>query len=101
MTIQIADRTFQLRRPTLLGAILIKSRALLVHSDPESQREDVLRLLSLVADPRAMAEDLQRTERGWLRKAEPHLRFDDPASLAPNEIQRARQALRLLTRSPE
>lgn len=99
VTIQIGDRTFQLRRPTLLGAILIKSRSLLVHFDPESQREDLLRLLSLVEDPRAMADEVKRTERAWLRKAEPNLRFDDPASLATEEIQRARQAIRLLSRS--
>ncbi len=101
VTVQIDERTFRLRRPTLLGAILIKSRALLVHDDPASQREDLLRLLWLVEDPRAMAEEIKQTERAWLRTAEPHLRFDDPASLAPEEIQRSRQAIRLLSRSAE
>lgn len=101
VTVQIDDRTFQLRRPTLLGAILLKSRSLLVHGDPESQREDLLRLLALVEDPRAMADEVKRTERAWLRKAEPHLRLEDPASLAPEEMQRARQTIRLLSRSAE
>ena len=39
----------------------------MVHNDPEAQREDLLLLLSLVEDPRAMAGDLKRSERKWLR----------------------------------
>jgi hypothetical protein len=39
VTMRVADRSFELRRPTLLGAILIKARSLLVHADPASQRE--------------------------------------------------------------
>jgi hypothetical protein len=34
----------QVRRPTLLGAVLLKARALLVHSRPEDQREDLITL---------------------------------------------------------
>ena len=53
--VRVGERSFQLRRPTLLGAILIKARSLTVHVDPPSQREDLLRLLSLVDDPRGQA----------------------------------------------
>jgi hypothetical protein len=35
----------RVRRPTLLGAVLLKARALPVHSRPEDQREDIITLL--------------------------------------------------------
>lgn len=89
-------RSFPLRRPTLVGAVLIKARSLLVHRDPESQREDLLRLLSLVDDPRAMRHEISVSERRWLRNAEARLRWDDPASLSAADLRRARQTLRLL-----
>jgi hypothetical protein len=98
VAVRIGERTVTLRRPTLLGAVLIKARSLLVHDDPEAQREDLLRLLSLVDDPRAMAAQVSRTERRWLRRAESRLRLDDPANLPTAEMRRARQALRLLLR---
>ena len=96
VTVRIGDRLFELRRPTLLGAVLIKARSLLVHHDPEAQREDLLRLLSLVEDPRATAAEITRPERRWLRRAEPHLRFDDPSNLPAVAMRRARQTFRLL-----
>lgn len=34
VTVTVRGRSFELRRPTLLGAILIKARSLMVHSDP-------------------------------------------------------------------
>ena len=43
----IDGHQFELRRPTLLGAILIKARTLVKHRDPDAQREDLLLLLSL------------------------------------------------------
>jgi hypothetical protein len=44
VTVSVGGREFALRRPTLLGAIVIKARSLMKHSDTESQREDLLRL---------------------------------------------------------
>lgn len=81
MLVTAAGETFELRRPTLLGAILIKARSLMVHRDPESQREDLLRLLALVPDPRAIAPNLRKSERGWLRAAEERLAFGAPANV--------------------
>jgi hypothetical protein len=98
LTIRLDGRTFLLRRPTLLGAILIKARSLLVHRDPEAQREDLLLLLSLVDDPRAMAEQLKRSERGWLRNAVERLDLDRPANVGADRMRLARLALRLLLR---
>jgi hypothetical protein len=96
VTVRVGDHVFELRRPRLLGAVLIKARSLLVHQDPEAQREDLLQLLSLVEDPRVMADEISRSERRWLRRAEPHLRFDDPSNLPAVAMRRARQAFRLL-----
>ena len=92
----IAGREFVLRRPTLLGAILIKARSLIVHHDPDAQREDLLLLLSLVDDPRAMAGELRKSERGWLRKAETRLELDRPALIDADARRRARLTFRLL-----
>jgi len=80
--------------------VLIKARSLLVHHDPQAQREDLLRLLSLVEDPRATAADLRRAERRWLRRAETRLRLDEPSNLSAVDMRRARQAFRLLIREP-
>jgi hypothetical protein len=85
-----------LRRPTLLGAILIKARSLMRHGDPDAQREDLLRLLSLVDDPRTTAADLRKSERKWLRDIEGRLAFDEPAALDRRFVRRASQTYRLL-----
>jgi hypothetical protein len=99
VTVTVGRRSFALRRPTLLGAVLIKARSLLVHHDPDAQREDLLRLLSLVEDPRRMAGEMTSSERRWLRDAEPRLRLNESSSLSAGDVRRARQALRLLLRS--
>lgn len=73
------------RRPNLLGAILIKARVVLKHRDKfESDRQDLLRLLTYVSDPRVMARDgrLKASERKWLRKVEASLVWDAPALAA-------------------
>jgi hypothetical protein len=96
VTVAVGGREFDLRRPTLLGAILIKTRSLMKHADPEAQREDLLRLLALVEDPRAMAVDLRPTERRWLRDAESRLDFEAYTLLDARVVRRAEQAFRLL-----
>lgn len=91
------------RRPTLLGAILIKARAVAsVREKFEEHREDLIRLLTFVHDPRTLADEntLTKNEREWLRAIEPDLAFDDAALLEPfsdAQIQRARQAFALLS----
>jgi hypothetical protein len=91
------------RRPTLLGAILIKARALTaVRGKLAEHRQDLIRLLSFVHDPRALAEsdNLTKSERKWLTAVEEDLAFDDPFLLeqfSETEIQRASQAFTLLT----
>ncbi len=82
----------QVRRPTLLGALLLKARALPVHSRPEDQREDLITLLALVKDPDAMGRSLTQAERGWLRNIESALALDDPALPGRFSLARLRAA---------
>lgn len=98
--VRVSRHSFELKRPTVLGAILIKARSLMVHGDPDSQREDLLRLLSLVDDPRELAEELRDSERKWLRQSEARLDFQAPSLLSPDLHRRAELAYRLLARGP-
>lgn len=92
----------EIRRPSLLGAILIKARIVAKKRDKfASDRQDVIRLLSFVEDPRAMAESgaLTNKEKNWLRNIEKLLDFSDPAllNLFPGgEANIAEPAFRLL-----
>jgi len=70
----------------------------MVHSDPETQREDLLRLLALLDDPRQTASELRTTERRWLRTAEQRLNLDGPSTLDTVTVRRATLAYRLLIR---
>lgn len=98
VTVSVDGKEFELRRPTLLGAILIKARSIMGHADPESQREDLLRLLSLVEDPRAMAAELKTSERRWLRQAADRLDLNGRALLGDVAVRNARFAYRILVR---
>jgi hypothetical protein len=96
----IDGRHVPLRRPTLIGAILLKARSLAVHDRPEDQREDLITLLGLLDDPRSAAATLRKSEVAWLREIEPRLGLDDPeldARLDPTRLQIARAAYRRLT----
>jgi hypothetical protein len=66
--VDLDGRLGHLPRPNLLGAILIKSRAVEVSSSPDSQRRDLALLLSLVADPELLTGQLQGDEASWLRR---------------------------------
>ncbi len=91
-----------IRRPDLLGAILIKARVVAKKRKKfESDRQDLIRLLGFVEDPRALAIDggLKTTEKRWLRRVREPLGFDDPRllDLFPDELPgRAEQTLALL-----
>jgi hypothetical protein len=89
------------RRPNLLGAILIKARVVVKKRAMkyESDREDMIRLLSYIDDPRPLVADMSRKEPRWLHAAEAAIDFDDPgltAQFSAESLDRARQALRLL-----
>jgi hypothetical protein len=95
-----------LRRPSLLGAILIKARVVAKRRKEkfDSDRQDLIRLLTYVEDPRALAreEQLKASERKWLRNVSAALNFNDPSfrALFPgSRLERAEQAFRLLSAS--
>jgi hypothetical protein len=94
------DEPIGVRRPNLLGAILIKARVVVKKREKyESDRQDLIRLLSYVDDPRAFAGDMSRKEPGWLRDAQVAIDFGDPvlsAQFGEENLDRARQALGLL-----
>lgn len=64
-----------LPRPNLLGAILVKTRAIAVDDAQDSQRLDVAFLLTLVSDPQGSAKALTSAEKRWLRA---HPEMNDP-----------------------
>lgn len=88
------------RRPTLLGAILLKARSLRVHDRPDDQREDLVMLLGLMSDPRGAREDMTAKEARWLRDIDERLALEDAdleATYDTAHLRVARAAYRLLT----
>jgi hypothetical protein len=76
----------RVRRPTLLGALLLKARALPVHSRPEDQREDIITLLALVDDPDAMRGSLTQAERRPRLRQGPHFPGILPVTAAAHGV---------------
>jgi hypothetical protein len=72
------DRDGELPLPSLLGAILIKARAINIDDLPAAQRSDLALLLHMVEEPDELAGELSRRERRWLLD---HQYFGDPADL--------------------
>jgi hypothetical protein len=75
--------------PNLLGALLVKIRAIDVDDEPNAQRTDVAFLLSLVEDPEELLENVSASERGWIRG---HDYFSDPANAAYRGVANATDA---------
>jgi len=98
--IVVEDLAVTLWRPKLIAAILLKARALRVHSRPQDQRHDLITLLSLLDDPRAARAEITSKERGWLRSISGRLSIDDSAlreSFEATRLRAARAAYRVLT----
>ncbi len=66
--VRLGRRRGRLPRPDLLGAILLKCRAVDVDDAPENQRADLALLLSFVGEPEQLAGRLVGRERSWLRR---------------------------------
>jgi hypothetical protein len=97
--VRLSRRRGTLPRPDLLGAILIKTRAVDVDDVPESQRIDLALLLSLVDDAEVLATELRGQERSWLRKRSEMDAADAVCwrSLSTDARQRGLHALRVLS----
>lgn len=76
--IAVGEEIVRLRRPKLIAAILLKGRALSVHSRPQDQRHDLVTLLSMLDDPRAARAAISAKEVRWLRSIADRLAIDDP-----------------------
>jgi hypothetical protein len=74
--VAIGDTRGALPRPSILGAILVKTRAIAVDDAKDSQRLDAAFLLTLVADPEQLAATITASEKNWLR-ARPELNDPD------------------------
>ncbi len=98
LLVRLDDAESTVRTPTLLGAILLKARAIR-SSHRDQDRDDLVVLFACIEDPIALREDLKSTERGWLRSAEEALALDGPdlsSRFATDQLDRARTAYRLL-----
>ena len=87
---------FVLPCPSLLGGILIKTRAVDVADDPDKHRRDLALLLSAVDDPRSLRDGLRGTERRWLRRRGELLDPSHPAWRTTPRAEEARIALEIL-----
>lgn len=66
--VRLGGRVGRLPRPSLLGAILLKARAVGAAPDEAAKhRGDLAFLLGLADDPRSLVVALQKAERTWLR----------------------------------
>lgn len=98
LSVEIDGRYGSIPRPNLLGAIVVKAASVEVDDAPESQREDLVLLLSLVPDVIAMKAELTRGDRRVLgRRKELLVRTHSSWSrLSPGDGDVAFAALNLL-----
>ncbi len=97
--VRLEGRLIELPCPSLLGGILIKTRAVDVAEDPDKHRRDLALLLAAVNDPRSLREELRQSERRWLARRSELL---DPAHQAWRTAPRAEEAritLEILTQA--
>src|SRR5438309_10813344 len=96
---RVKDRIGTIPRPELVGAILLKARAVEVDDAPTSQRSDLALLLSLVDEPDQARAVITPTERRWLRRRSEMDDLDAECwrSLPPDDAQRGLSAFRALT----
>jgi hypothetical protein len=100
--VEVAGRRGRLPRPNLLGAILLKARAVDVDDAKASQRQDLADLLSLVDDPDELSKELRAREHLWLlRRTELNdITADCWIGLTSMDVQKGLAALRILARIP-
>jgi hypothetical protein len=82
--------------PSLIGAILLKARAVDVGEDADKHRSDLALLLSAVKDPRTLGMELRATEKRWLRRRREMLTISHPCWRGVEGAEDARIALEIL-----
>lgn len=95
----LGDETFQVRCPTLLGAILLKTRAIRCKQRVQDC-DDLVVLLSCVDDPLDLRSQLQGGESGRLRASEAPLGLDEAGlrdRFDPAPLEGVRAAFRILS----
>lgn len=97
--VRTASASGMIHRPNLLGAILVKARAVEVDDLPDAQREDLAFLLSLVPDPFEMAKEMSGKEAKWLGRRVDLLARGAPAWRAVDNADDGRLALGILVRA--
>jgi hypothetical protein len=98
VVVHLDARRATMRCPDILGAVLLKARAVEARRQDEDL-SDLALLLSLVEDPMEMRRRMTATEARWLRSAGERLSLDDSElrrALPADELTRAGQALALL-----
>ena len=65
--IEVGAAHGEIPRPNLVGAILLKARAVEA-GRPAVHRGDLALLLSLVSEPERLAASLSRSEERWIRR---------------------------------
>jgi hypothetical protein len=94
--LMLEGREVEIPCPSVLGAILIKARAVDLAEDPDKHRRDLALLLASVADPRSLRNELRNTELGWLRRRRELLDPRHPAWRTTPKAEEARIALEIL-----
>lgn len=92
----LEGREVEIPCPSVLGAILIKARAVDVAEDPDKHRRDLALLLAAIDDPRSLRDETRKTERGWLRRRSELLDPRHPAWRTTPSAEDARIALEIL-----
>lgn len=95
--IEVGNRRGIVPRPNLVGAILLKARAISVDDVPEAQRIDLAFFLTLVENPRTLRSELRGTERRWLRERLELLNPSHPAWRSVEAAETGLRALRVLS----
>jgi hypothetical protein len=87
--VRLGDREAAIPVPNLLGALILKLKAIAVDDVPDAQRSDVATLLSLDGDWEAFAQELTNAERALLRR---YPEFADANHPAYVDVAHARDA---------
>lgn len=99
--VRLGEHVGRLPRPSLLGAILLKSRAVeAAPGEADKHRGDLAFLLGLIADPRSLALDLRTSERRWLKSRRELLDRANPSWRMTRRPDDAFVALAILLRTP-